>query len=145
MKKVYSYILLALLLAISLPAVAQQSEGSQSVGSKIIEQFDYPKLEWSVPEVGKDVQREVLENGIILFMMEDHRLPILGISALIRCGEAYVPIEQMAIPGITGDVMRSGGTTNIDPDSLNTLLELIGGRLETSIGYENGSASLSVM
>ncbi len=141
MKKVYSYILLALLLAvISLPAAAQQS-----VGSKIIEKFDYPKLEWSVPELGEDVQREVLDNGIILFMMEDHRLPILGISALIRCGEAYVPIEQMAIPGITGDVMRSGGTTNIDPDSLNTLLELIGGRLETSIGYENGSASLSVM
>ena len=141
MKKVYWYILLALLLAaVSLPAAAQQSKGS-----KIIEKFDYPKLQWSVPEVGKEVQREVLDNGIILYMMEDHRLPVLAISALIRCGEAYVPTAQMAIPNMTGDVMRSGGTTSIDADSLNALLELIGGRLETGIRYENGTASLDVM
>lgn len=141
MKKVYACLMLMLLLAaVSLPALAQQSPGS-----KIIEGFEYPELEWSIPEVGKEVQREVLNNGIILYMMEDHRLPLLSISALVRCGEAYMPTEQMAIPEITGDVMRSGGTINIDADSLNALLELLGARLETSIGFESGNASLSVM
>jgi predicted Zn-dependent peptidase len=141
MKKLYTCFLLALLLtAVSFPAMAQQSPGS-----KIIEGFEYPELKWSVPEVGKEVQREVLDNGIILYLMEDHRLPLLNISARIRCGEAYLPKEKMAIPQITGEVMRSGGTISIDADSLNALLELIGGRLETSIGFENGSASLNVM
>lgn len=141
MRKVIAYsILVLLLVSFSIPVSAQQSPGS-----KIIDGLKFPKLKWSVPEVGKEVQREVLDNGMILYMMEDHNLPLVAISALIRCGEAYVPIDQMAIPEITGDVMRSGGTTSIDADSLNALLELIGGRLETSIGFENGRASLDVL
>lgn len=134
------YISLLVLLAIAAPLMAQQSEGS-----KIIEQFQYPELEWSVPEVGTDVQRVELENGLILYLMEDHQLPLLYATGLIRCGEAYVPLEQMAIPGITGEVLRSGGTTSISADSLNALLELIGASLETSVGYDNGRANLSVL
>lgn len=141
MKRLHICIITVFLLAaVSFPALAQQSPGS-----KIIEGFKYPELKWSVPEVGREVQREVLDNGIILYLMEDHRLPLLSISALVRCGEAYLPQEKMAIPQITGEVMRSGGTTDIDADSLNALLELIGGRLETRIGFESGSASLDVM
>lgn len=121
-------------------AVAQQSEGS-----KIIAGFDYPNIEWSVPKVGQEVTREVMENGMILFMMEDHHLPLFNISVRFRCGEAYEPTERMAIPDITGTVMRSGGTTNITPDSLNTLLESLGASVETSIGFESGRASVSVL
>ena len=80
MKKVITYLCLGLMLAVfSITAQAQQSPGS-----KIMDSFDYPELKWSVPEVGKDVQREVLDNGMILYMMEDHRFPVLNISALIR-------------------------------------------------------------
>ena len=78
----------ALLLLFLIPAygsaLAQQSEGS-----KIIAGFDYPDIEWSVPKVGQEVSREVLDNGMILFMMEDHHLPLFNISVRFRCGEAY--------------------------------------------------------
>jgi len=141
MKKVCTYLISTLLLV----SFSVGASGQQSPGSKIIDGFKYPKLKWSVPEVGKEVQREVLDNGMILYMMEDHSLPLTAASALIRCGEAYVPIERMAIPEITGDAMRSGGTATIDADSLNALLELIGGRLEVSIGFESGRASLDVL
>lgn len=140
MKKTVFFAVIALVLALSAAAFAQQSEGS-----KIIDGFKYDKIKWSVPEVGKDVQREVLDNGIILYMMEDHRLPLFNISGLIRCGAAYQSIENMEIPGFTGSVMRSGGTTNIPADSLNAILELIGGSIETRIGDENGTARLNVM
>jgi zinc protease len=140
MKRYLTYILSLLLLVAAVQVSAQQSEGA-----KIIAQFKYPDLKWSVPEVGKDVQRTVLDNGMIVYLMEDHRLPLLDVTALIRCGEAYVPDKDMAIPEITGDVMRTGGTTHIAPDSLNALLESIGGSLESSISYDNGRARLSVM
>ncbi len=140
MKRYLTYILSLLLLVAAVQVSAQQSEGA-----KIIAQFNYPDLKWSVPEVGKDVQRTVLDNGMIIYMMEDHRLPLLNVSALVRCGEAFVPDKDMAIPEITGDVMRTGGTTHIAPDSLNALLESIGGSLESSIGYDDGRATLSVM
>jgi len=141
MKKVCTLLIAALMLASFFMTVAAQV----SPGSKIIDKFKYPKLKWSVPEVGKEVQREVLDNGMILYMMEDHTLPLMAVSALIRCGEAYLPTEEMAIPEIMGTVMRTGGTTNIDADSLNAVLELIGGRLETSIGFESGRASLDIL
>jgi zinc protease len=140
MKRALTYILSLLLLAAAVQVAAQQSEGS-----KIIAQFQYPDLKWSVPEVGKEVQRTVLDNGLIVYLMEDHRLPMLSVTALVRCGEAYVSEQDMAIPEITGDVMRTGGTTHIPPDSLNALMESIGGSLESSIGYDNGRATLSVM
>lgn len=132
--------LVMLLVAAVLPTSAQQSKGSQ-----IISKFQYSDIKWSIPEVGKDVQRTELDNGIILYLMEDHRLPIMDISALTHCGSAYLPIEQMAVPDLTGTVIRSGGTVQIPADSLNTLLESIGASLETSIGGESGQATLSMM
>jgi zinc protease len=143
MKKLCIYLLAALLTAaVSLPVMAQQQ---QSEGSKIIAGFKYPQLKWSVPEVGKEVQREVLDNGIILYMMQDHRLPLINVSVMIHCGDVYSPLDRMAVPEITGDVMRAGGTTHIDADSLNALLEMIGGRLETAVNYESGDASLDIL
>ena len=31
----------------------------------------FPELKWDVPVVGKDVTRTVLDNGLILYLMED--------------------------------------------------------------------------
>lgn len=141
MRRGFVFIFLLTLLA----AAVVPASGQQSKGSEIIARFQYPDLEWSIPEVGQDVQRIELDNGLILYLMEDHRLPLLYATALIRCGSAYVPLEKMALPRITGTVMRTGGTADIPADSLNALLELIGGSLETNIGYDNGRASLNVM
>ena len=140
MKKCTLTLFLLALVCFSVSVFAQQSEGS-----KIISKFKYKDIKWSVPEVGKEVQRVVLDNGIIVYMMEDHSLPLFNISAQVRCGEAYEPTEMMAVPNFTGTIMRTGGTKNIDADSLNAILELIGGSVETSIGYESGSARLSVL
>lgn len=141
MRKIIIVIMAALLLMLSASFVSAQ----ESEGSKIIAGFNYPDIKWSVPEVGKEVRREVLDNGIILYMMKDDRLPLFNISALFRCGEIYYPLEKMAVADMTGEMMRRGGTTNIAPDSLNTLLESIGASLETYIGTESGSATLRVM
>ena len=88
MKKVIIVITAMLLLMVSASFVSAQ----ESEGSKIIASFDYPEIKWSVPEVGKEVRREVLDNGIILYMMKDDRLPLFNISALFRCGEIYYPV-----------------------------------------------------
>jgi zinc protease len=116
-----------------------------SPGSKEIAKLSYPELKWAVPEVGKEVTRTVLDNGLILYLMEDHELPLISGHALIRTGSIYDTKQEMAVAGITGTVMRTGGTRNYSPDSLNALLEFIAGSVESGIGTESGSASLSVM
>jgi predicted Zn-dependent peptidase len=107
--------------------------------------MEFPELKWQVPEVGKQVTRTVLGNGMILYFMEDHELPLVNASVLIRAGSIYNSMEDMAVAGITGTVMRTGGTKSFTPDSLNTLLEFISGGVESEIGTEAGSAGMSVL
>ena len=138
MKK-YIIITLAALCLIAI-VHAQESEAS-----RIIKSFDVKPLNWSVPEVGKDVIRNVTDNGIVLYMMKNDRLPLFEINVLFKGGEAYLPTEDMAIAGLTGSLMRKGGTKNISADSLNLLLESLGASIETSFGLEDGRATLNIL
>jgi predicted Zn-dependent peptidase len=112
------------------------------VGGKLIAAFEYDPIEWQVPKVGTDVERYEMPNGLIVYLKEDHKLPEFRISARIRCGSIYDTPEVDGISGLVGTVMRSGGTTNLPPDSLNNVLEFIAASIETGISSEAGSASL---
>lgn len=87
----------------------------------------------------------VLNNGMILYILEDYELPVLNLSAVIRTGSVYEPANKAGLAELTGVVMRTGGTRSIRSDEINDQLEYIAGSVETGIGSESGSASLSVM
>jgi zinc protease len=140
MKRTYHIAILLLLVF----AVALAQEAT-SPASKVIANMKFPELQWNVPVVGKDVIRTVLPNGMIIYMKEDHTLPIINAHALIRTGSIYDSKENMELADMTGSLMRSGGTKSFSPDSLNTLLEYIAGSVESGIGTESGSVIMSVM
>jgi zinc protease len=142
---------LAILLGLSLcvPALAQEQHGGvptvggpESVGAQVISKFEYDPIEWQVPKVGRDVERYEAKNGMVIFLMEDHRLPEFRINAIIRCGSVYDPASKVGISSLVGTVMRSGGTKSLTPDSLNSVLEYMAASIETGIGSESGDASL---
>jgi zinc protease len=102
----------------------------------------YPGLgDIEIPEV----ERVTLANGMRLFLVEDHELPLIGISARIRTGSIYEPAEKIGLASITGIVMRTGGTTNRTGDELDEELERIAASVETGIGLNSGSAFMSVL
>ncbi len=102
----------------------------------------YPKLQdVQVPQV----ERVTLPNGMRLFLLEDHELPLISISVRIRTGSAYEPAEKVGLASITGEVMRTGGTTAKTGDQLDEELESIAASVETGIGLNSGSASMSVL
>jgi zinc protease len=102
----------------------------------------YPKLrEIQVPNVA----RVTLPNGMRLFLLEDHELPLIYISVRIRTGSVYEPAEKAGLASITGQVMRTGGTTTKTGDELDEELESIAASVETRIGLNSGSASMSVL
>ncbi|MDY6853920.1 MAG: pitrilysin family protein [Thermodesulfobacteriota bacterium] len=90
-------------------------------------------------------ERTVLKDGMVLYVLEDHELPVINLSATIRTGSIYEPEEKAGLAKLTGKVMRTGGTSSLTPDEINDQLEYIAGIMEVSIGRESGSASLSVM
>jgi predicted Zn-dependent peptidase len=136
------FTVLAIMIFAGIISFAQEA---MSPASKTIKNLQFSDLKWKIPEVGKDVTRTVLPNGMIIFLKEDHELPLINAHVLIRTGSIYDTKETMAIAGITGSVMRSGGTKSFTADSLSTLLEYLAASVESGIGLESGSASMSVI
>jgi len=102
----------------------------------------YPKLgDIEVPEV----QQVTLANGMRLFLLEDHELPLVNVSVMIRAGSVYEPAEKIGLASITGQVMRTGGTASRTGDEIDEELEAIAASVETGIGLNSGSASMSVL
>jgi predicted Zn-dependent peptidase len=143
-------LIVATLVAAAATASAQERHGGdvpreggpQSVGGKKIASFVYAPIDWQVPKVGKDVERYVTKNGMVIYLKEDHTLPEFRISAVVRCGDMYEPGDREGLSDLVGTVMRSGGTESLPPDSLNALLEYMAASIETGIDLESGSASL---
>lgn len=86
-----------------------------------------------------------LNNGMIVYLMEDRELPLVSGSATIRTGDRWEPADKVGLAGISGAVMRSGGTKTHPPDELNQLLEQRAASVETAIGEVSGSASFNCL
>ena len=105
-------------------------------------QLKYPKLgDIEMPEV----ERVTLANGMQLFLLEDHELPLISVSARIRAGSIYEPADKIGLAAITGSVMRTGGTVSKTGDEIDEQLERIAASVETGIGLNSGYASVSVL
>ena len=96
--------------------------------------FDPPKAE-----------RVELENGIILYMLEDHELPLVNISAVIRMGSYYDPPGKEGLAEITGTVMRTGGTESMTGDQIDEALDFMAGSISVSVGTDSCTLSMSVL
>lgn len=113
---------------------------AQAIEAKPYEELVFPPLgDIVIPEY----ERYELDNGLVVYLMEDHDLPLVSGSATFRTGDYLVPDEKAGLAGITGSAMRLGGTVDHPPEVLNEMLEQRAAAVETSIGDTSGSASFS--
>ncbi|MFQ5719209.1 MAG: M16 family metallopeptidase [Acidobacteriota bacterium] len=89
--------------------------------------------------------RVVLDNGMVVILIEDHELPLVDASVRIHTGGRLDPADRIGLASIAGSVMRSGGTRNMSGDELDDWLEDRAARVETGVGAESGSASMSCL
>ena len=114
---------------------------TNSFSQKHPSQLKFNPLTFSVP----DMERVVLTNGIVVYMLEDNELPIIEGSAMIRTGSIYEAPGKTGLAKLTGIVMRTGGTESMGGDEIDEALEFIAAKVETGIDDESGSALLSVL
>ena len=116
---------------------------TQAIGQvDTVEQLTYPPLpDLPIPQP----TRVVLDNGMVVFLLEDHELPIVQVSARIRTGSRLEPADKVGLAALTGTVMRSGGTTTWTGDDLDDYLERKAASIETGIGVTAGSASMTCL
>ncbi|QQE64997.1 peptidase M16 [Leptolyngbya sp. BL0902] len=106
------------------------------------DELSFPAL----PEVQVPAyERYQLPNGLVVYLMEDHELPLVSGSATFRTGSRFEPATQVGLASITGEAMRLGGTINLSADALNEALEDRAASIETGFDLAAGSASFSAL
>ncbi|HPC74236.1 MAG TPA: pitrilysin family protein [Syntrophales bacterium] len=105
------------------------------------QKLKYPALTFSPPEP----QRVELENGMVLYVLEDRELPVVNISAVIRTGSAYDPEGREGLADLTARVMRTGGTRSMTGDEVDNLLEFTAATLSLSAGTDAATADFFVL
>jgi predicted Zn-dependent peptidase len=85
-----------------------------------------------------------LDNGMVLYLLEDRELPLVDIHVLIEAGRLYDPPDKIGLAEIAGEVLRTGGFAQIDGDSLDEQLDFRAAHLKSEILAEYGTAHLSI-
>ena len=90
-------------------------------------------------------ERYALKNGLVVYLMEDHELPLVTGTALIKTGSRWEQSEKAGLASLVGSTLRSGGTQKHSADELNEILEQQAASVETNIGEAAGSASFETL
>ncbi len=85
-------------------------------------------------------ERIVLQNGLVLFLLEDHTLPVVQGTAYVRASGAWVPADRVGLGSLTANVMRSGGSADKPGDWIDDRLAAIGASISSSMGTDFASA-----
>lgn len=132
------------LTVLSVLAVTCISLMSGCAGSSMLNdprQMTFKSVEFTPPEP----DRVVLENGMVVYLLEDHELPLISMTATMRTGSWLDPAEKIGLASLTGSVMRTGGGGSLSAEQVDEELEQFAGGLGISIGRQSGSASLDVL
>lgn len=88
-------------------------------------------------------KRIALDNGMVIFLQEDHELPLVDGFARIRGGGRTVAADKTGLIDIYGEVWRTGGSKTQTGDQLDDFLEQRAARVETGGGGDSTSISWS--
>ncbi|MBN2105263.1 insulinase family protein [bacterium] len=112
-------------------------------GQKHYKELTYPSLGTiEMPEK----TTVTLNNGMKLILIEDHELPFIKMRAEFFTGSYWGdPDDQAGLACITGEVMRTGGSTQMSGDEIDEELESIAASIETWINQVSGGASVSAL
>lgn len=126
-------------MAVLLASAVTGSAGEPVLGDP--RAMTFQPVEFSPPEP----DRVVLENGMVVYLLEDHELPLVSVTVTMRTGSWLDPIDKIGLASMTGAVMRTGGGGGLSAEQVDAELEQFAGDVSIGIGRQSGSASLDVL
>lgn len=128
-----AYMVFGLLLAIR-PADAQVASSPEAI--------DYPPLR-DVPI--EQAERIEMDNGLVVFLLEDHELPLIDVTARVRTGSRYEPAGKAGLASMMAGVSRTGGAGERSGEDVDRFLEDRGASLFSSMGAGVATVRLNVL
>ncbi len=106
-------------------------------------ELKFTQLDYTPPK--RDKYRHVLSNGAVAYLVEDHDLPLVNVSALVRTGGYLEPEDKRGLASLTGSQIRAGGTTSKTPEQFDEAADFLAANISSGIGSTQGSANLNVL
>ena len=131
-------------LAMLLIAVASifASRSQATAQADTWQQIQIPSLPSFKPPQPKRVE---LKNGMVIFLQEDHELPLIDGTARIRGGSVNEPAGKVGLVDMYGEVWRTGGTKTQTGDQLDDFLEVRAAKVETGGGPDSTTINWSCL
>lgn len=129
-------------------STAPQTQGDRPAAAPLPTLQDYyPDLTFPpLPDIQLPAyERFTLGNGLGVYLMEDHELPLVQGSFLVRVGDRWEPANQAGLGSLVGELLRDGGTDRHSVQEINTFLENHAAAIETSISTTAGQVSFSAL
>ncbi len=105
-------------------------------------QIPVPPLPAFHPQEPKRIQ---LPNGMVIFLQEDHELPLIDGVARIHGGSRSEPDSKAGLMDIYSEVWRTGGTAKQTGDQLDDFLEIRAAKVETGATADSTMLSWSCL
>lgn len=105
-------------------------------------QIPIPQLPAFKPAQPKRIE---LSNGMVIFLQEDHELPLIDGTARIRGGSVNEAKDKTGLVDIFGEVWRTGGTKSQTGDQLDDFLEVRAAKVETGGGPDSTTIGFSCL
>jgi zinc protease len=126
---------LAVLGALALPSPA----ASQAAR---VDDLRYPGLHtFEIPRP----ERVVLDNGLVVLLLEDHELPLVEATALVRSGRRLDPPAKTGLADLAATTLRTGGTERMPSDQLDDWLEARAAAVEATATDDRVRLTLSAL
>jgi zinc protease len=106
------------------------------------QQIKIPPLPAFSPQEPKRIE---LPNGMVIFLQEDHELPLIDGTARIRGGSRSEPANKVGLTEIYGEVWRTGGTKAQTGDELDDYLEIRAAKVETAGNVDSTTIGFSCL
>lgn len=115
------FLLNLLVLAVSLAIL---SVGSGLFAETVtIDKIKFPGLnKFELPQISQ----AQINNGIKLRVIKSEKLPLIDLYVLVKGGEAYEPTAKVGLAYAAARLLRIGGTSDLQPDQLDQLLDAKG-------------------
>ncbi|WP_250676604.1 pitrilysin family protein [Geomonas sp. Red32] len=101
----------------------------------------FPALKFQLPKS----ERVVLDNGIVVYLLQDHELPLVQITAYLSGGSIFEPDDKVGLASLAGAAIRDGGTLSTPPGKLDQELEFMASSIESSINADHATVSMSTL
>lgn len=111
--------------------------------AKIVDHPDklkYKDLNYQPPKPAD--YRHTLKCGATVYVAENHEVPTLDLTVLVKAGSMYEPVDKAGVSDMTGYLMRNGGVEGMTAKELDERIAFLAGEITVNIGGEQGSGHL---